>query len=132
MSLRVLVVDDTEHVRSMLVEMLDLDGFEVVGDASSGEEAIRQATEKDPHVIVMDHKMPGMDGLEAAEKIRAARSDQAIILYTAYLDPEIEAQAKRSGVALCVGKVDGLPALERNIRELCRDLTNPRQQTFNI
>ena len=120
---RVLVVDDTDHVRNMLVDMLELDGFEVVGQAASGEDAVRLATETNPDVIVMDYKMPGMDGLSAARAVRETRTSQPIILYTAYLDPTIEALAKEAGVALCIGKVEGLNQLERHITELCRDLT---------
>jgi CheY-like chemotaxis protein len=116
-----MVVDDTDHVRNMLVDMLELDGFEVCGQAASGEEAVGLAPEANPDVIVMDYKMPGMDGLTAARNIRGSRDTQAIILYTAYLDPTIEVLAKEAGVALCIGKVEGLNQLERHITELCRD-----------
>jgi CheY-like chemotaxis protein len=129
---KVLVVDDTEHVRTMLVEMLELDGFEVVGQASSGGEAIDIVPEKEPDVIVMDYKMPDMDGLSAAEKIRQARPTQPIILYTAFLDKGLEDKARDAGVALCVGKTEGLPQLERNIRQLCRDLSDPGQQKLEF
>ena len=118
---RVLVVDDTDHVRNMLVDMLELDGFDVVGQAASGGEAVEIVDKVNPDVIVMDYKMPGMDGLSAARKIRETRTAQPIILYTAYLDPTIEAEAKDAGVALCIGKVEGLNQLERHITELCRD-----------
>lgn len=121
-SVRVMIVDDTDHVRNMLVDMLELDGFEVVGQAASGEEAVSLVDAAAPDVIVMDFKMPGMDGLTAARTIRETRTSQAIILYTAYLDPTIEAQAKEAGIALCIGKVEGLNQLERHITELCRDL----------
>ncbi|HYP23909.1 MAG TPA: response regulator [Actinomycetota bacterium] len=121
MTARVLVVDDTEHVRSMLVDMLELDGFDVVGQAASGAEALGAAAAYDPDVIVMDYKMPGMDGLSSARAIRATRPNQGIILYTAYLDQKLETEARDAGVALCVGKVEGLSQLERHITELCRD-----------
>ena len=117
--IKVMVVDDTDHVRSMLVDMLELDGFSVVAQAASGPEAIKESEAQAPDVIVMDYRMPGMDGLTAAKTIRAQRSNQAIILYTAYLDPMLEAQAAEAGVALCVGKVEGLNQLERHITELC-------------
>lgn len=125
MDVTVLVVDDTDHVRAMLVDMLELDGFSVVAQASSGNEAIRFAAELEPQVIVMDYKMPEMDGLTAARNIRGGNPNQAIILYTAYLDAELEAQAKAAGVAMTVGKVEGLNQLERHISELARDLGSP-------
>lgn len=121
MSVRVLVVDDTDHVRNMLVDMLELDGFEVVGHAASGRQAITMTAETTPDVIVMDYKMPGMDGLNASRQIRAERPSQPIILYTAYLDPGLEEQAKQAGISLCVGKIEGLNQLERHITEICRD-----------
>lgn len=119
---RVMVVDDTEHVRGMLVDMLELDGFHVVGQAASGEEAHALCAEFAPDVIIMDYKMPGMDGLSAARAIRSERPNQAIVLYTAYLDADLEQQAKDAGVAMTVGKVEGLNQLERHITELCRDM----------
>ncbi len=123
MSAKVVVVDDTAHVRAMLVEMLAIDGFTVVGEAGSGAQAILIADKHDPDVMIMDYVMPGMDGLEAARRIRARRSDQSIILYTAYLDSEIESQARAAGIAVCVGKVEGLPQLERRISELTRQIS---------
>jgi CheY-like chemotaxis protein len=119
---KVLVVDDTDHVRQMLVDMLELDGFEVVGEAASGADGVTVAGSSEPDVIVMDYKMPGMDGLTAARAIREARPNQAIILYTAYLDADLEAAARAAGIALCIGKVEGLNQLERHISELCRDM----------
>ena len=124
MTVRVLVVDDTDHVRSMLVDMLELDGFDVVGEAGSGTEAVDAAAMNDPDVIVMDYKMPDMDGLTAARAIRSTRPKQGIILYTAYLDQKLEKEAREAGVALCVGKVEGLTQLERHITELCRDVAD--------
>ncbi len=120
---KVLIVDDTEHVRNMLADMLELDGFEVVGRAGSGSEAVELAKKTAPAVVVMDYKMPGMDGLATARAIKHERPDQTIILYTAYMDPTLEAHARDAGVTLCVGKVEGLPQLERYITELSQDFT---------
>lgn len=122
MAIKVLVVDDTDHVRRMVGEMLELDGFDVVGLASSGSEAVTMTTEFQPDVIVMDYKMPEIDGLTAARQIKEQRPDQAIVLYSAYLDDEVEEQAREAGIAVCVAKVEGLNQLERQLTELCRDL----------
>jgi two-component system chemotaxis response regulator CheY len=122
MSVRVFVVDDIAHVRKMLVNMLDLSGFEVVGQASSGAEAVELVPAADPQVIVIDYNMPGIDGITAARQIRAQRPDQAIILYTAFLDAALEQEAADAGVSLCVGKVEGITTLERDIRRLAGDL----------
>ena len=117
-----MVVDDTDHVRTMLAEMLELDGFDVVARAANGDEAVEQAAASNPDVIVMDLKMPGVDGLEATRRIKEERPNQPVILYTAYLDPVIEAEAKQVGVTLCLGKIDGLPELERQISRLMLEL----------
>jgi CheY-like chemotaxis protein len=122
MSIRVLVVDDTEHVCRMLAEMLTLDGFTVVGTAPSGADALRDSLIEKPDVVIMDYKMPEIDGLTAARAIRAALPDQAIILYTAYMSPSVAEAARAAGIALCVGKHEGLQQLERHITEICRDL----------
>jgi len=115
---RVLVVDDTEHVRAVVADMLRLDGFDVVGTAGSGEQALELADATDPHVVVMDLRMPGIDGLEATRRLRAARPGQQVVLYTAYVDADIERQALEAGAALCLGKVEGLPRLERELTRL--------------
>lgn len=119
---RVAVVDDTEHVREMLVSMLVLDGFDVVGEGSNGDDAVKLAAGVGPDVLVMDYSMPGEDGINAARKVMEVVPNQAIILYTAYLDDALRQAAESAGVALCVGKVDGLETLERSISELCFQL----------
>jgi CheY-like chemotaxis protein len=117
-----MVVDDTDHVRTMLAEMLELDGFQVVARAASGEQAVAEVAAADPDVVVMDLKMPGMDGLETTRRIKEERPAQPVILYTAYLDPVIEAEARAVGVTLCLGKIDGLTELERQISRLTLEL----------
>lgn len=125
MNEKVLVVDDTDHVRNMLVDMLEIDGFEVVGQAASGLEAIDVAVATQPDVIVMDYQMPHMDGVTAAAKVRAERPSQKVILYSAYLDEEVRHRAQEAGVAVCLGKIEGLSELELQITALCRDLRAP-------
>lgn len=120
--IKVMLIDDVDHVRRMLRNMLDLDGFNVVAEASSGTEALEQIGTADPDVVVVDYSMPDMDGIETAARIRAERPDQVMIMYTAYLQPEVEQRAREVGVALVLGKVEGLESLEREISRLCGTL----------
>ncbi|MBW3611161.1 MAG: response regulator [Actinomycetota bacterium] len=120
--IRVMVVDDTDHVRRMLRNMLDLDGFAVVAEAASGAEALERVEEVAIDVAVIDYKMPVVDGLETAARIRATHPDLVMILYTAFVDPELERRADEVGVSLVLGKVEGLESLEREITRLCRTL----------
>lgn len=122
MAVRVFVVDDTDHVRRMLVSLLEVSGFDVVGQAASAEQALSSVASVDPQVVVIDYRMPGMDGIAAARALRERRPDQAIILYTAYLDDELRREAMDAGVSLCVGKIEGLATLERDIRRLAGEL----------
>ena len=78
---RILVVDDEQKIRSLVASYLTSDGFDVV-EASNGEEAIAAVSRRKPDLVVMDIRMPGMDGLEALTKIRAI-SDVWVILLTA-------------------------------------------------
>ena len=120
--IKVMLVDDVDHVRRMLRNMLDLDGFTVVAEAASGAAAIAEIADADPDVVVIDYSMPDLDGIETARQIRAARPDQVMIMYTAYLQPEVELRAREVGVALVLGKVEGLESLEREISRLCGTL----------
>ncbi|MHB8670045.1 MAG: response regulator transcription factor [Acidimicrobiales bacterium] len=117
--IKVMVVDDTDHVRHMLTSMLTLDGFDVVGEAPGGPAAIEQLESVEADVVVIDYKMPGMDGLETARRIRERHPDQLMILYSAFVDDELTRAAEQSGIALCLGKVEGLASLEREITRLC-------------
>ena len=117
-----MVVDDTDHVREMLATMLELDGFDVVAKVAGGAEAIAEVEDAAPNIVVMDYKMPGMDGLAATRRLRELAPAVPVILYTAYIDDALEAAAREAGAALCLGKVEGLEQLERQISEMCIDL----------
>ena len=90
-SIRVLVVDDHEVVREGLRRMLDLqERIEVVGEASSGEEAIAKALMLSPDVITMDLKMPGMDGIAATREIKQRIPDIEVLMLTLYAEDYVK------------------------------------------
>lgn len=102
----VLVVDDEPDMRVLVHAVIDTanQGLRVVGEAASGEEAIRRWREIRPDVILLDHRMPGMSGLEAAERILAEEPEQWIILFSAYLDSATIARAEELGIREWLGK----------------------------
>jgi DNA-binding NarL/FixJ family response regulator len=84
-SLRLLVVDDHPVVRTGLVAMLsELEDFEVVGEAADGAEAVTLAARHSPDVVLMDLRMPGIDGAEATARLRAEGSGPAVLVLTTY------------------------------------------------
>lgn len=93
---RVLVAEDEALIRLDLVEMLREEGYEVVGEAGDGEEAIRLAVELKPDLVILDIKMPKMDGIEAASKIVGDRVAPVVIL-TAFSQRELVERARDAG-----------------------------------
>jgi two-component system response regulator AlgR len=89
--MKVLVVDDEAPARRRLTELVSDLGHEVAGTAGTGPEAIRQAQETGAEVVLMDIRMPGMDGLEAARHLTALTTPPAVIFTTAYDDYALEA-----------------------------------------
>ena len=88
--MRVLVVDDQELVRAGFSAILSRSGVEVVGEAGDGVDAVAQATELQPDVVLMDVRMPRLDGIEATRRILAARPEiQVVVLTTFDLDEYI-------------------------------------------
>lgn len=115
MTIRLLIVEDTEHVRTMLARVLEIQGFDVVGQAAGAAEALTLAEETDPDVVVMDYKMPETDGITATRRLREQDANRAVIMYSAYLTDELRSRAEEAGVLACVPKVSGVEALAREI-----------------
>jgi response regulator NasT len=112
---RVVVAEDEALIRLDVVEMLRDGGFDVVGEAGDGEQAVRLAEEHRPDLVVMDVKMPVLDGISAAERIVRARI-APVVLLTAFSQRELVERARDAGAMAYVVKpftaADLLPALE--------------------
>lgn len=95
---RVLIVDDNEGIRKALFELISIrNGLEVVGTAADGERAVELAEELEPDVILMDVKMPKMDGIEATRRIRSANPGIQIVAHTAYEDATLVSDMVKAG-----------------------------------
>lgn len=112
---RAIVAEDEALIRMDVVETLRDAGYEVVGEAGNGEEAVTLATELKPDVVVMDVKMPVLDGISAAEQIAKARL-APVVLLTAFSQTELVERARDAGAMAYVVKpfspADLLPAVE--------------------
>jgi AmiR/NasT family two-component response regulator len=112
---KILIAEDEAIIRLDLKEMLEEEGFEVVGEASDGEAAIRLAEERGPDLVIMDIKMPGMDGLTAAERI-VAEDLAAVLILTAFSQRDLVQRAAEAGamgyLVKPFQKSDLMPALD--------------------
>ncbi len=113
--LRVLVAEDEALIRMDLVEMLEEEGYSVVGEASDGETAVRLASELRPDLVLLDVRMPVLDGLSAAEQVVSARLS-AVVILTAFSQRDLVERAREAGVMAYLvkpfQKKDLLPAIE--------------------
>ena len=116
---KTLIVDDDEDMRLLLRIMINASdrGLQVVGQAASGEEALVLRRDLDLDVIVLDQQMPGLTGIETAERLLAQDPDIRIVLYSAFLDSDVREQAERVGVRQCITKGD-VSTLIGALREL--------------
>ena len=97
-SIRVLLVDDHAVVRSGLAGfLLAFDDLKLVGEAASGEEAVRLCQQVRPHVVLMDLMMPGMDGVDATRVIRERCPDIKVIVLTSFQEEELVQRALQAG-----------------------------------
>jgi AmiR/NasT family two-component response regulator len=112
---RVLVAEDEALIRLDLVEMLREEGYDVAGEAADGEEAIKLATELNPDLVILDVKMPKVDGIEAAQQIAGNRIAPVVIL-TAFSQRDLVERARDAGAMAYLvkpfAKRDLVPAIE--------------------
>ncbi|MFS8478524.1 MAG: response regulator [Micromonosporaceae bacterium] len=112
---RVLIAEDEALIRLDLAEMLVEEGYEVVAEAGDGEAAVRLTEELKPDLVILDIKMPVMDGLAAAERIAEARLAPVVIL-TAFSQRDLVERARAAGAMAYLvkpfQKTDLVPAIE--------------------
>ena len=112
---RVVIAEDEALIRLDLKEMLQEEGYEVVGEAGDGEAAVRLATELKPDLVILDVKMPVLDGISAAERISSERIAPVVIL-TAFSQRELVKRATEAGAMAYLvkpfTKADLVPAIE--------------------
>jgi AmiR/NasT family two-component response regulator len=112
---RVVIAEDEALIRLDLAEMLAEEGYDVVGQAGDGERAIELAEELRPDLVVLDVKMPRLDGISAAERI-AARRIAPVVILTAFSQRDLVERARDAGAMAYLvkpfSKVDLVPAIE--------------------
>ena len=112
---RVLIAEDEALIRLDLKEMLEEEGYSVVAEVGDGQQAVEQAQELRPDLVILDIQMPVLDGLAAAEQIAAARTAPVIVL-TAFSQRELVERARDAGAMAYLvkpfSKNDLVPAIE--------------------
>ena len=114
---RILIADDHPSLLGGLVSLLE-ERFEVVGAVTNGHLLLDAAVRLRPDVIITDISMPGLNGLQAVARLKAARADVKIIVLTIYADAAVVAEALRSGASGFVGKMSAGDELEIAIGEV--------------
>ena len=104
---RVLVVDDQPPFRDIARQVVTMTpGFEVIGEAETGEDAVRLSSELHPDLILMDINLPGISGIEATSQITTADPSTVVILLSTYAASDLPAEASTCGAARYVHKED--------------------------
>ena len=105
MTVRVLIVDDQEPFRLAARMVVDVtDGFEIVGEAETGEASVEMAKDLQPDLVLMDVNLPGIDGLEATRQILAANGPPVVLLLSTYEEAEYAPRAAECGASAYIPK----------------------------
>lgn len=109
-SVTVVIGDDDVAVRTMLADVLGESGFDIVGVGCDGHEAVELALEKHPEVVLLDVRMPTLNGIDAARLIHEAAPSIRIVMHSAYDDESLRAEAVAAGAETYL--VKGVPLAE--------------------
>ncbi len=97
--IRVVIADDHPHVRSALRHVLELESdFDVVAEAEDGLQALDQVVRTQPDLVILDYRMPQLDGLQVARQLHRQMPATALVMLTSEDDPRVRAQAADAGV----------------------------------
>jgi DNA-binding NarL/FixJ family response regulator len=95
---RILIVDDHASIRTALRELLDLvSGIEVVGEAATGSEAVDLVDRLAPDIVIMDVRLPSLDGVEATRAIKARHPSIRVVAHSAYVNPDLSRAMTQAG-----------------------------------
>lgn len=124
MTIRILIADDHLIIRQGIRLILELEeGFELIGEATDGAEAVRLCAESRPDVVLMDLRMPGMDGLAAIEQIHIHMPEIAVVILTTFNEDDLMLRGLRLGARGYLLKDTGREALFNTIRAAARGET---------
>jgi two-component system response regulator NreC len=119
MPIRVVLADNHALVRQGLKALLEREGFQVVGEASDGQEAVRLVASVRPEITILDISMPILNGIDAARELQKSSSSKTILL-TRHDEEQYVTEALRAGVKGYVVKSQAATDLVQAIREVCR------------
>ena len=116
---RLLLVDDHEIVRQGLASLLrGVEGFEICGQAATGEDAIREADRSTPDIVIMDLRLPGIDGLQVTRSILKAHPDTDVLIFTVDESEQVLREALKAGARGCLTKTDAGSSLLSMLKTL--------------
>jgi DNA-binding NarL/FixJ family response regulator len=113
---RLLLVDDHKLLRQGLRRAVEEAGFEVVGEAADGEEAVRLAIETQPNLVLMDVTMPVLDGIEATRRLRVSVPEARVVVLTMHGEEEVVDRALRAGAVAYLLKDCGTDQVSETLR----------------
>jgi|SRR5437667_10522071 len=117
----ILIADDSAAIRDALRELLEGEAdWRVCGEAENGREAIQQAEQLHPDLIVLDLSMPVMNGLEAGRQLKILLPTVPLVMWTTFNVPAVELEARAAGFDAVQSKSEGVPVLIDRIQKLLR------------